>query len=83
MKIVHIYVHLARGDTDNIFPSAISKDGRSYNDQVIVIRLVDILRIIPQLSVSLNIIPSDSFAAVVQCCGRCSSENRRGWKNHT
>ncbi|KAK4279414.1 hypothetical protein QN277_011200 [Acacia crassicarpa] len=33
-QIVHIYVHLARGDTDNIFPSAISKDGRSYNDQL-------------------------------------------------
>ncbi|KAL2335467.1 hypothetical protein Fmac_016680 [Flemingia macrophylla] len=32
-QIVHIYVHLARGDTNSIFPSAISKDGRSYNDQ--------------------------------------------------
>ncbi|KHN07160.1 Putative ubiquitin conjugation factor E4 [Glycine soja] len=32
-QIVHIYVHLARGDTNSIFPAAISKDGRSYNDQ--------------------------------------------------
>ncbi|EXB38051.1 putative ubiquitin conjugation factor E4 [Morus notabilis] len=32
-QIVQIYVHLARGDTENIFPAAISKDGRSYNDQ--------------------------------------------------
>lgn len=34
VKIVYIYVHLARGDTENIFPAAISKDGRSYNEQV-------------------------------------------------
>ncbi|KAG4914643.1 hypothetical protein JHK87_052200 [Glycine soja] len=33
-QIVHIYVHLARGDTNSIFPAAISKDGRSYNDQL-------------------------------------------------
>ncbi|XP_023527242.1 probable ubiquitin conjugation factor E4 [Cucurbita pepo subsp. pepo] len=33
-QIVHMYVHLARGDTDNIFPAAISKDGRSYNEQL-------------------------------------------------
>ncbi|KAL9380988.1 hypothetical protein Peur_026645 [Populus x canadensis] len=33
-QIVHIYVHLARGDTENIFPAAILKDGRSYNEQV-------------------------------------------------
>ncbi|KAI4352517.1 hypothetical protein L6164_006760 [Bauhinia variegata] len=33
-QIVHIYVHLERGDADNIFPAAISKDGRSYNDQL-------------------------------------------------
>ncbi|KAI9124653.1 hypothetical protein K1719_004575 [Acacia pycnantha] len=33
-QIVYIYVHLAKGDTNNIFPSAISKDGRSYNDQL-------------------------------------------------
>ncbi|RVW30459.1 putative ubiquitin conjugation factor E4 [Vitis vinifera] len=32
--IVHIYVHLARGDTQKIFPTAISKDGRSYNEQL-------------------------------------------------
>ncbi|WVZ14039.1 hypothetical protein V8G54_011605 [Vigna mungo] len=32
-QIVHIYVHLARGDTNSIFPSVISRDGRSYNDQ--------------------------------------------------
>ncbi|KDP27202.1 hypothetical protein JCGZ_19901 [Jatropha curcas] len=33
-QIVDIYVHLAKGDTENIFPSAISKDGRSYNEQL-------------------------------------------------
>lgn len=33
-QIVHIYVHLARGDSENIFPAAISKDGRSYNEQL-------------------------------------------------
>jgi hypothetical protein len=40
LKIVHVYVHLARGDTNSIFPSAISKDGRSYNDQVSFVRLL-------------------------------------------
>ncbi|GMH15690.1 hypothetical protein Nepgr_017531 [Nepenthes gracilis] len=33
-QIVNIYVHLTRGDKDNVFPAAISKDGRSYNDQL-------------------------------------------------
>ncbi|KAK9742559.1 hypothetical protein RND81_03G182000 [Saponaria officinalis] len=33
-QIVNIYVHLARGDVENVFPSAISKDGRSYNEQL-------------------------------------------------
>lgn len=33
-QIVNIYVHLARGDKDNIFPAAITKDGRSYNEQL-------------------------------------------------
>ncbi|PPD97049.1 hypothetical protein GOBAR_DD05909 [Gossypium barbadense] len=33
-QIVRIYVHLARGDAKNIFPSAISSDGRSYNEQL-------------------------------------------------
>ncbi|KAL8199422.1 hypothetical protein R6Q57_012990 [Mikania cordata] len=33
-QIVNIYVHLERGDHENIFPSAITKDGRSYNDQL-------------------------------------------------
>lgn len=33
-QIVNIYVHLARGDRKNVFPSAISKDGRSYNEQL-------------------------------------------------
>ncbi|CAM8986271.1 unnamed protein product [Rhodiola kirilowii] len=33
-QIVHIYVHLAKGDRNDIFPSAISKDGRSYNEQL-------------------------------------------------
>ncbi|XVF16700.1 hypothetical protein REPUB_Repub10bG0054900 [Reevesia pubescens] len=33
-QIVHIYVHLARGDARNIFPAAISSDGRSYNEQL-------------------------------------------------
>lgn len=33
-QIVRIYVHLARGDKNNVFPMAISLDGRSYNDQL-------------------------------------------------
>ncbi|GKU97323.1 hypothetical protein SLEP1_g10485 [Rubroshorea leprosula] len=33
-QIVRIYVHLARGDEKNVFPIAISSDGRSYNDQL-------------------------------------------------
>ncbi|CAN6708533.1 unnamed protein product [Malus baccata var. baccata] len=33
-QIVYIYVHLAKGDSENIFPAAISKDGRSYNEQL-------------------------------------------------
>ncbi|KAK4801358.1 hypothetical protein SAY86_021845 [Trapa natans] len=33
-QIVRIYVYLARGDMKNIFPAAISKDGRSYNEQL-------------------------------------------------
>ncbi|CAH8328041.1 unnamed protein product [Eruca vesicaria subsp. sativa] len=33
-QIVRIYVNLARGDSENIFPGAISSDGRSYNEQL-------------------------------------------------
>jgi ubiquitin conjugation factor E4 B len=33
-QIVEIYVHLARGDKENVFPLAISSDGRSYNDEL-------------------------------------------------
>ncbi|KAL3526560.1 hypothetical protein ACH5RR_011216 [Cinchona calisaya] len=33
-QIVKIYVNLARGDEENIFPIAITKDGRSYNEQL-------------------------------------------------
>ncbi|PWA54753.1 zinc finger, RING/FYVE/PHD-type, Ubiquitin conjugation factor E4 [Artemisia annua] len=33
VRIVNIYVLLARGDHENIFPSAITKDGQSYKDQ--------------------------------------------------
>ncbi|KAL3525886.1 hypothetical protein ACH5RR_014258 [Cinchona calisaya] len=33
-QIVNIYVNLARGDKENIFPTAITKDGRSYNEQL-------------------------------------------------
>lgn len=33
-QIVNIYVHVARGDKENVFPSAISRDGRSYNEQL-------------------------------------------------
>ncbi|KAK1660478.1 hypothetical protein QYE76_048637 [Lolium multiflorum] len=33
-QIVTIYVHIARGDKEAIFPAAISKDGRSYNEQL-------------------------------------------------
>ncbi|XP_061947555.1 probable ubiquitin conjugation factor E4 [Populus nigra] len=42
-QIVHIYVHLARGDTENIFPAAILKDGRSYNEQLFT-AAADVLR---------------------------------------
>lgn len=34
LKIVTIYVNLAKGDKFNIFPAAITRDGRSYNEQV-------------------------------------------------
>ncbi|XP_062211598.1 probable ubiquitin conjugation factor E4 [Phragmites australis] len=33
-QIATIYVHISRGDKEVIFPVAISKDGRSYNDQL-------------------------------------------------
>ncbi|XAR71279.1 Ubiquitin--protein ligase [Bertholletia excelsa] len=33
-QIVKIYVHLAHGDKENIFPAAITRDGRSYNEQL-------------------------------------------------
>ncbi|XP_042019614.1 probable ubiquitin conjugation factor E4 [Salvia splendens] len=33
-QIVTIYVNLARGDKENIFPAAITRDGRSYNEQL-------------------------------------------------
>ncbi|XP_042379831.1 probable ubiquitin conjugation factor E4 isoform X2 [Zingiber officinale] len=33
-QIVKIYVHIARGDKLNVFPTAISKDGRSYNEKL-------------------------------------------------
>ncbi|XP_077223679.1 putative ubiquitin conjugation factor E4 isoform X2 [Tasmannia lanceolata] len=42
-QIVDIYVHLARGDKENIFPAAISKDGRSYDEQLFA-AAVDVLR---------------------------------------
>ncbi|XP_010258183.1 PREDICTED: probable ubiquitin conjugation factor E4 [Nelumbo nucifera] len=42
-QIVDIYVHLARGDKENIFPSAISRDGRSYNEQLFT-AAADVLR---------------------------------------
>ncbi|KAF5207571.1 Ubiquitin conjugation factor e4 [Thalictrum thalictroides] len=42
-QIVRIYIHLARGDRENIFPAAISRDGRSYNDQLFT-AAADILR---------------------------------------
>ncbi|KAI3878566.1 hypothetical protein MKX03_006035 [Papaver bracteatum] len=35
-RIVEIYVNLAKGDWDSILPSAISKDGRSYNEQLFI-----------------------------------------------
>ncbi|XP_038903925.1 probable ubiquitin conjugation factor E4 isoform X1 [Benincasa hispida] len=44
-QIVHIYVHLARGDSENIFPAAISKDGRSYNEQLFTAAAVVLNRI--------------------------------------
>ncbi|KAK9090756.1 hypothetical protein Sjap_023933 [Stephania japonica] len=42
-QIVDIYVHLARGDKENVFPAAISKDGRSYNEQLFI-AAADVLR---------------------------------------
>ncbi|XP_015077906.1 probable ubiquitin conjugation factor E4 [Solanum pennellii] len=42
-QIVKIYVHLARGDKENIFPAAIIRDGRSYSDQIFS-ATVDVLR---------------------------------------
>ncbi|KAL5723047.1 RING-type E3 ubiquitin transferase [Ranunculus cassubicifolius] len=42
-KIVSIYIHLAKGDKENIFPGAISRDGRSYNEQLFT-AAADILR---------------------------------------
>ncbi|AQK55058.1 putative ubiquitin conjugation factor E4 [Zea mays] len=32
-QIATIYVHILRGDKESVFPAAISKDGRAYNDQ--------------------------------------------------
>ncbi|KAM3363778.1 putative ubiquitin conjugation factor E4 [Capsicum galapagoense] len=42
-QIVKIYVHLARGDKEKIFPAAIIRDGRSYNEQIFS-AAVDVLR---------------------------------------
>ncbi|KAJ1296657.1 hypothetical protein BS78_01G319200 [Paspalum vaginatum] len=33
-QIATIYVHISRGDKEAVFPAAISKDGRAYNDQL-------------------------------------------------
>lgn len=44
-QIVRMYVHLARGDSQNIFPAAISKDGRSYNEQLFSAAAVVLRRI--------------------------------------
>ncbi|XP_066390202.1 probable ubiquitin conjugation factor E4 isoform X5 [Miscanthus floridulus] len=33
-QIATIYVHISRGDKESVFPAAISKDGRAYNDQL-------------------------------------------------
>ncbi|XP_019185714.1 PREDICTED: probable ubiquitin conjugation factor E4 [Ipomoea nil] len=44
-QIVKIYVHLARGDKENIFPTAITKDGRSYNEQLFSAAAVVLRRI--------------------------------------
>ncbi|KAF7104030.1 hypothetical protein CFC21_104959 [Triticum aestivum] len=33
-QIATIYVHIARGDKEAVFPAAISKDGRSYSEQL-------------------------------------------------
>ncbi|WVZ57309.1 hypothetical protein U9M48_007709 [Paspalum notatum var. saurae] len=33
-QIATIYVHISRGDNEAVFPAAISKDGRAYNDQL-------------------------------------------------
>jgi Ubiquitin elongating factor core len=36
LKIAEIYVHIAKGDREGAFADAISKDGRSYSEQVIL-----------------------------------------------
>ncbi|GAA0149185.1 ubiquitin-protein ligase [Lithospermum erythrorhizon] len=42
-QIVKIYVHLARGDKEDIFPAAITRDGRSYSEQIFA-AAVDVLK---------------------------------------
>ncbi|XP_042517215.1 probable ubiquitin conjugation factor E4 [Macadamia integrifolia] len=42
-QIVHIYIHLARGDKEKVFPAAISRDGRSYNEKLFT-AAADVLR---------------------------------------
>ncbi|ERN10305.1 hypothetical protein AMTR_s00177p00048180, partial [Amborella trichopoda] len=44
-QIVDIYVHIARGDKQNVFPTAISKDGRSYNEQIFAAAVVVLCKI--------------------------------------
>ncbi|XP_026377808.1 probable ubiquitin conjugation factor E4 [Papaver somniferum] len=49
-QIVSIYVHLARGDSENIFVAAICKDSQSYYEQLFidVARVLDEDRLVPE-----------------------------------
>ena len=64
-KIVEIYVHIARGDKDNIFPAAISKDGRSYNEQVFPSRTCRVIQSNVIVSARVSVISSIASLTVV------------------
>lgn len=54
VKIVKIYVHLARGDKENVFPAAIIRDGRSYSDQVLTLQINCFLKFISLIELWCN-----------------------------
>lgn len=65
---MHVYVHLARGDTNSIFPSAISKDGRSYNDQVRLLIYCNCPQVVYDLYYSISTIQSENAIWRRICC---------------